>query len=147
MTDITRLRKNAEKKVVSVSSAEIRHGDVAGTTLQELFKLPANALIVTAGVVVETAGQASLTVDFGFDGGNELGNDLAISATGYKQTLIAVSGNAENITPSPRIPTGTGKTVTAVFSADPTAGVFHFIVEYIEYTRGSGEYTNFGSGA
>ncbi len=136
MVDITRLRKNAEKKVISVSSAEIGHADVSGTALQELFKLPANSVITNASVYVETAGQASLTVDFGFDGGNELGNDLAISATGVKGTALALAS---------RIATGTGKTVTAVFSADPTAGKFHFMVEYIEYTRGCGELTNYGS--
>ena len=136
MVDVTRLRKNAEKKQISVSSAEIRHTDVGSTALQELFKLPPNCLITNATCFVETAGQASLTVNFGFDGGTELGSALAISATGAKGTALAIAS---------RIATGTGKLVTAVFSADPTAGVFHFIVEYIEYTRGNGEYTNFGS--
>lgn len=136
MVDVTRLRKNAEKKQFSVSSAEIRHTDVNNTALQELFKLPPNSLITNATVQVETAGQAGLTVNFGFDGGSELGSALAISTTGPKGTALAIAS---------RIPTTTGKTVTATFSADPTAGVFHFIVEYIEYTRGCGEYTNFGS--
>jgi hypothetical protein len=147
MVDVTRLRKNAEKKVVSVAAAEIRHGDVSGTALQELFKLPANCLIIEAGVVVEEAGQANLTVDFGFDGGNELGNDIDIDGTGYVDVDIAASGNAETIQKAPRILTGTGKTVTAKFSADPTAGKFHFIVEYIDYTRGNGELMQYGAGA
>lgn len=146
MTDITHLRKNMEKKCISVSSAEVRHTDVAGTTLQELFNLPADCLIVEAGVVVEQAGQTSLTVDFGFDGGNELGNDLDIDGTGYVDVDIAASGNAETIQKAPRILTGTGKTVTAKFSADPTAGIFHFIVMYVEYTRGCGELTVVGDG-
>ena len=146
MTDITRLRKNAEKKTVSVASAEILHSDVGGTAIQELFNLPGNSLIINAGVVVEAAGQASLTVDFGFDGGNELGNDLDIDGTGYVAAGIAVSGNAETLALAPRILTGTGKTVTAKFSADPTAGKFHFIVEYIEFTLGNGKMMSYGDG-
>lgn len=158
MTDITRLRKNAEKKTISVASAMVKHSDVAGTTLQELFNLPPNCLIVDSGVVVEEAGQTSLTVDFGFDGGNELGNDLDIDGTGYVQVAEAIAAltltegtpntlSAGTVTKSPRILTGTGKTVTAKFSADPTAGVFHFIVEYIEYTLGNGKLMALGDGA
>lgn len=146
MVDITRLRKNAEKKTISVAAAEIRHGDVSSTALQELFNLPGNCLIVEAGVVVEEAGQANLTVDFGFDGGNELGNDLDIDGTGYVDVDIAASGNAETIQKAPRILTGTGKTVTAKFSADPTAGKFIFIVNYIEYTLGNGNLMSYGDG-
>lgn len=144
MVDISRLRKFAEKKTLSVSAAEVRHGDVSATTLQELFKLPPNCLIVDCGVVVEVAGQGSLTVDFGFDGGAELGNDLDIDGTGYVNGLpTTVTGNADTFNPIPRILTGTGKTVTAKFSADPSAGIFHFIVTYIEYTLGNGKLTNY----
>lgn len=145
MTDITRLRKNAEKKTRSVSSAEIRHGDVAGTTLQELFNLPSNCLIVDAAIAVEVAGQGGLTVDFGFDGGAELGSAIAISTTGAKTVPLVVSGSGTIGTKAPRILTDTGKKVTAKFSADPTAGVFHFIVEYIEYTLGNGKLTNYSA--
>lgn len=156
MVDITRLRKNAEKKTISVSAAELRHGDVSSTALQEIFKLPANSLIVSAGVQVDVASQGGVTVDFGFDGGTELGAALAVSSTGYKQaaapitTLTLAAGTPNTlvsgtVASAPRIPTGTGKTVTAKFSADPTAGLFYFIVEYIEYTLGEGAYTNFGS--
>ena len=157
MVDITRLRKNAEKKTLSISSAEIRHGDVSATTSQELFNLPANCLIVDAGVVVEVAGQGGLTVDFGFDGLAELGDDLALSSTGYVDTpfdvttLVLADGTPNTLTSgtvakTPRLLTGTGKTVTAKFSADPSAGIFHFIVEYIEYTLGNGNLTVLGDG-
>lgn len=146
MVDITRLRKNAEKKIVTVSSAEIKAADVKSTALQELFNLPADALIINAGVVVETAGQASLTVDFGFDGGAELGDNVVLSSTGYKQITLVTSGGGTVTTVAPRILTSTGKSVTAVFSAVPTAGVFHFIVEYIEYKLGSGTLTELSDG-
>ena len=136
MVDITRLRKNAEKKQVSASAAEIRAADINGTALQELFKLPANSIITAASVIVETASQAGVTVNLGFNGGSELGAALAVSSTGSKGTAIAVASRPMTLT---------GRTVTAVFSAIPTAGVFQFLVEYVEYTRGNGEYTNYGS--
>lgn len=151
MTDITRLKKFAEKKTRSVSAARVNHADVADTALQELFVLPANAVIVDAMVVVEVAGQSSLTVDFGFDGGSELGNDLDIDGTGVVSvplvTSTTVTGEAQTAAgtavKAPRIATGTGKTVTAKFSADPSAGEFVFIVEYIEYDLGNGMLTNY----
>lgn len=158
MVDITRLRKNAEMKVISVASALIKHGDVAATTQQLLYNLPANSLIIEAGISVDVAGQGGLTVDFGFDGGNELGNDIAISSTGYKQVTNAIASltltegtpntlSAGTVTKSPRILTGTGKAVTATFSADPSAGEFHFIVQFIEYTVGNGQFMNYGNGS
>lgn len=158
MVDVTRLRKNAEMKKLSVASALIKHGDVSSTAAQLLYNLPANALIIDAGISVDVAGQSGLTVDFGFDGGNELGNDIAISSTGYKQVALAIATltltegtpntlSAGTVTKAPRILTGTGKAVTATFSADPSAGEFHFIVQFIEYTVGNGEFMNYGSGS
>lgn len=146
MGDITRLRKNSEKKVVSVSAAEIKAGDVTSTALQELFNIPPDALIINAGMVIEQAGQAGLTVDMGFDGGAELGNDYDCATEGYEQTLLATTSGGTVTTPAPRILSGTGKTVTAKFSAVPTSGVFHFIVEYIEYKLGNGTLTQLGNG-
>lgn len=137
MADLTRLKKFAEKKTYSVAAARVTHDMVADTALQELFELPADCLIVDACVDVKTAGQALLTVDFGFDGGAELGNDLDIDGAGV--VSVALSGGVK----APRIDTGTGKTVTAKFSADPTAGDFVFIVEYIEYELGNGKLTNY----
>lgn len=149
--DNTRLNKNSEKKTFSVAAAlvDVAAGEVAGlgTGNLNLFNLPANCLIVEAGVVVDVAGQSNLTVDFGFAGGSELGNDLDIDGTGYVDVDIAASGNAETIQKAPRILTGTGKVVTAKFSAQPTAGKFTFIVHYVEYTKGNGELTNYGTGA
>lgn len=152
MTDITRTRKFAEKKTMSISCAEIRHGDAADTTSHEIFNLPANCLITKAGIIVDEAGQSSLTVDLGFDGGNELGDDLAIDSTGYVEdgpavaTLTLSEGTPNTLSSGTvnsglNILTGTGKTVTAKFSADPSQGKFYALVEYIEYTKGNGDYT------
>ncbi|PIR06689.1 MAG: hypothetical protein COV55_02950 [Candidatus Komeilibacteria bacterium CG11_big_fil_rev_8_21_14_0_20_36_20] len=160
MTDLRRIRKNYEKKVISVSSANVKHTDVDSTASNELFELPANCLIIEAGVQRVVAGQANLTVDFGFDGGNELGDGLALNGTGYIQDpqagtidALTLTEGAPNtlasgtttLTKAPRIPTGTGKTVTAKFSADPSAGEFEFICVYIEFGKNNGEYTDFGA--
>lgn len=146
MTDLTRKKDYAEKKTRSVAAARVLHGDVADTSAHELFNLPANCLITDAFVVVDVVGQDTLTVDFGFDGGDELGDALDVhDATGVVSTPLqaTVDGDAEtvDIDNQIRILTGTGKTVTALFSADPSAGDFTFIVEYIEYTLGNGKLT------
>lgn len=133
MVDLTRQGKFAEKKVISVSAARLKHTDVSSTAKQELFKLPQNCIITGAWVDVKVVGQALLTVDFGFDGGNELGNDLDINGP------AGVVGGAL----STALATGTGKTVTATFSADPTAGDFVFVVQYIEYDLGTGRLTEY----
>lgn len=224
MVDLTRNKKFAEKKTISISAARILHGDVSATSLNELFNLPANCLITRAGVAVHSAGQGGLTVNIGFAGGSELGSAIPLDGTGYFDadavstltdltgtmaltsgagTIALTSGagtgviddltgvistltlneaqpntlNAGTITLSsaavtntltdltgtgvvadltgtcvltsgagtvvaaPRILTTTGKNITATFSADPTAGDFSFIVEYIEFELGNGNLT------
>lgn len=138
MTDLTRKGKFAEKKTRSVASARIEHTDAAGTENLDLFTLPENAVIVDAFVIVEVAGQTGLTVDFGYDGGNELGNDIDID-----DTTGAVKPVKSATTVPLQLLTGTGKNVTAKFSADPTAGRFVFVVEFIEYDLGNGMLMNY----
>lgn len=156
MTDLTRTRKFNEKKTASVAAARVLHSDVSGTASNELFVLPANALITNAYVVVKTAGQTNLTVDFGFDGGNELGNDLDIDGAGVVSVPLSIAAltltegtpntlSSGTVTKGPSIDTATGKTVTAKFSADPTAGDFVFIVEFIEYELGNGDLMDYNA--
>ena len=157
MVDLTRKKDFAQKKTSSVATARIEHADIAtadGTALHELYNLPNNAVIKNAMVVVEVAGQTNLTVDFGFDGGNELGNDLDIdgaAVVSVTQSILALTLtegvpntlSAGTVSKSPMIATGTGKNVTAKFSAKPTAGTFVFIVEFIEYDIAVGTYMNY----
>ena len=172
--DLTRLHKNANKKVVSVACATLDYSDISpgAADINQLFQLPANALITHACMIVETASDDSETVDFGFAGGNELGNDLAATSTGVKQATevatlttltgtvtaltlsegtpntltsgtVALTSGAGTVVHAPRLLTSTGKVVTAVFSAKPTVGRFHFLVEYVEYTLNNGDKTNY----
>lgn len=137
MVDITRLRKNAEKKTVSVSATRVLAADVVDNTLHYVFRVPANALIINAGVLVKEASQAAVTMDLGVDGDASLGSALAVSATGFKGTAVAAGPQA------PRVDSGTGLAISVKFSAKPTQGVFIPIVEYIEYDMGNGDYTNY----
>lgn len=131
MTDLRRKAKNAEKKTLSAASATILHSDVT-TGANEIFEIPENVLITSAYCIPLTAGQSLLTVDLGYDGGAELGNDLDIDDTAVKGGQLSTA-----------LHSGTGKTVTATFSADPTAGEFVFVVEYCEYLVGNGCLTNY----
>lgn len=137
MVDITRLRKNAEKKTVSVSACCVLAADIVDNTLHHIFRIPANALIVSAGILVKEASQAAVTADLGVDGDATLGSALVMSATGFKATNIAVGPQA------PRIDSGTGLAISVKFSAKPTQGLFIPVIEYIEYDMGNGDYTNY----
>lgn len=139
MVDLTQVTKNSQKKTQSVASAllvggstaERVNGSYVNTTEQyDLFRLPENSLITDAYIITEGAGQTNLTCDLGFDGGAELINDADIDNTG----VVKDAGI--------KIPTTTGKLVTAKFSAAPTTGRFYVVVEYTEYTKSCGELTN-----
>jgi|SaaInlStandDraft_4_1057021.scaffolds.fasta_scaffold83686_2 hypothetical protein len=132
--NLTRNGKFAEKKNVSVAAATVLYSDIPGTDNYELFKLPADCVIIGATVFPETAGQATLTADLGYAGGTELGSNLDLDDVAIKGGALAT-----------RLATGTGKTVTIKPDAAPTAGKFHIMVEYIEYTRGNGEYAEYSA--
>lgn len=138
MVDLTKVTKNAQKKTLSVSSAVLVGGSTAAlnggsyvntTSNYDLFRIPANCLITDAYVVVEGAGQANLLADIGFDGGAELINDADIDAV----SVVKDAGI--------KLASGTGKLVTAKFSAAPTTGRFVVIVEYTEYGVTNGNLT------
>lgn len=135
MVDLTRVKDNNEKKTVSVVSAIVEHSEVPDTANVVLFNLPGRCLVTRAYIATEVPGQASLTVDIGFAGGAELINDGDLD------------GTPPTVDDAMTVPvmTGTGKQVTAKFSADPTAGRWAFIVEYIEYTLGNGKLLNYSA--
>lgn len=144
--DLTRKKDFSQKKTRSVSAARVTHDMVSSTAVQKLFNIPANCVIVDAMVVVEVPGQNGLTVDFGYTGAdNALGNDLDIDGpAGVVTVPLVVASTAA--TKAPRIATGTGKEIIATFSADPTAGSFVFVVEYVELDLTNGQLTNLSDG-
>ncbi len=178
-TDVTRIKRNAYKRQISSSVAHLTYADVVSTNTMDLFNIPANALIINAGVVVKTVANGAITVAYGIAGGSDFGAALDVhTATGYvgATTAIALTSGAltgtltsglvsgattvvQNLaitgtvttltgtqTPAPRIDSGTGALITAIFSAGPTAGDFYFICEYIEYTLVTGDMTNYVTG-
>jgi hypothetical protein len=133
--NLTRLGKAAEKKTKSVAMAKVLFGDVVATDIHQLIVLPADAVVTDAYLVVNTATQAAITADIGFAGGAELGNNLDPTTVGLKAGALV--DNTDHLL------TGTGKVVTIVFSAQPTAGDMDVVVEYTEPTLGNGDLTNY----
>lgn len=132
--NLTRKGKNSEKKNVCVAAVTVSYTDIPATDNYELFTIPADCVITSATIYPEVAGQSLLTADLGYAGGTELIANADLDDT-------AVKGGALGT----RLASGTGKTVTIKPDAAPTAGKFHVMVEYIEYTRGNGEYTEFSA--
>jgi hypothetical protein len=135
IVNLTRNGKFAEKKNVSVAAASFTSSDVSTTDGYELFKLPADCVITSVITYASVAGQTGLTMDLGFsEGGVELGANVDVDDTAVKGGALATA-----------LATGTGQTVYVSPDAAPTAGTFHVMVEYIEYTRGNGEYAEYSA--
>ena len=143
--NLTLEAKNNQKKVVSVSTGTIipanvttaqgaaTAGTIASGDVINLFSLPANAVVVDAFIVVRT----------GATGGTQtmkitVGSTDVIAAVAVGATNNVVKGGAVT-----RVATGTGANVTVTTGvAALTDGVFEVVVEYVEFDRTSGEYTN-----
>lgn len=130
MTNRTNIRDFAQKKSYSVSAASLRTEDFDGTNAIEVFNLPEKALVTNAYVVADVAGNSGLTLKV------DVGTTAVIAAADV-DTLGDVSEADTNVV------TGTGKTVSVTPSAAVTEGEFAVIVEYVEYTLGTGHLTNY----
>lgn len=143
-----------------------------GTNTLNLFNLPANCIVVDAFAIVDNAAQGGVTMTVGFAGGTELLNAVSVASTGVKQTAlvstlttltgtvtaltlneaapntlntgtVALTSGAGTTVKAPRLLTGTGKTVTALFSAEPNEAFdITVVVQYIEYRKGNGDLTD-----
>lgn len=126
--------KNANKKSVCVSSATLDFGEQAvgiGETVA-LFNLPANAVVTNAFFNV-TSGVAGVTAT----GKISIGGTDAIAAVAFGGS-VAIKGGAVT-----KVATGTGAEVLVTGGvAAATAGTVEVVVEYIEYTKTTGELTN-----
>lgn len=94
---------------------------------------------LTSGAVTGTVN--ALTLNEGTP--NTLNAGTIVGTVTTLTGTCTLTSGAGTVVHSPRILTATGKTVTAAFSAKPTVGVFHFMVEYIEYTLDNGDLTNY----
>lgn len=160
-TDLTKKKNFAQKKTLSVAAARVTYDMVDSTNFNELFHIPPNALVVEVSMVTKTAGQGSLTVDFG----STLNEDLlldevaadaaagTVTSTALSIAALTLTEGTPNtlssgtVTKSPRIDSGTGLVLGASFSAQPTAGEWVFVVQFIEYDLANGQLLELGTGA
>lgn len=133
--DKTRLAGANQKKVRSVSAVKLKSTDFNSTDTLRVINLPADCLITAAYAVVKTVANAGSTLDIGTTAtGNELADNLALTTAGAVGAVI-----------TSEVDTGTGKSIFVTPNQALTAGEFHVIVEYIEYTRNNGELTNYAA--
>lgn len=91
-TDLTRVKRNAYKRQINASVAHVLFSDIVSTNTHNLFNLPANALIVNAGVLVKAVANGAITVNLGINGGTDFGSALNVhSSTGWIQKAPAVA--------------------------------------------------------
>lgn len=126
---------NGQKKSVSVSSAtlDFTAQAVASTETVAVFNLPANCVVTNAFFYVKT-GLTNTTST----GKISIGGTDAIAAVAFAGVDGAVKGGTVT-----KVATGTGAEVlVTIGTANATDGEVEAIVEYIEYTKTSGELTN-----
>jgi len=141
-TDITRSGEFAQKKSICVFAADVREG----TNLQEgeipaatgnflIAKLPPDAIITNAYVNVVTAGDAATSASAKLgtaEGGTEVLSAANLKTVGKQGTFTgqSVTGTGVDLF--------LGLTVTGV-----ATNVAHYVVvvEYLEYQKNTGEYT------
>lgn len=130
MANLTATRKFAQKKSYSVSSDVLFTSDFDGTNALDLFSLPENALVTKVTVIAEIAGNTGLTLKV------DVGSTTVLSAAN-----VATAKSAT--TASPNSLTETGKLIKVTPNKAVSVGQFVVMVEYVEYTLGTGHFTNY----
>ena len=102
-TDLTREKRNSYKRQINASVAHVLYSDVVSTNTHDLFNLPANALIINAGVMIKTVANGSITVAFGI-AGFSLSAASNLTTTGVAKTLTF--GSVPNEASAVNIPRG-----------------------------------------
>lgn len=144
-TNATRYGEIAQKKGVSVLAIVLEDAlykengltIAAGNANFLVANLPANAVIKDAYVNVEKASNAATTatVQLGTaEGGAQVLAALDVKTVGVAGTLVG------------KLATGTGQPIymkVALAGATTTVGKATLVVEYTEYEKNTGEYTQF----
>ena len=146
-TNYTRAAKFNQKRSVSVFTAELNEaatknaltGDIIRTSDNELLgRLPPNSIVTNAYLFTRVAGDAatSITVTLGnVEGGSQFfsaGNGKTLGKSGTFTAQTADTGTGVSLF--------LGRTVTG---AGTNIGKYLVVVEYLEYTKETGELTNF----
>lgn len=135
--DLRRKGTLNQKKAICVASAVLDFETLgAATESFQLFNLPENAIITNAYVHVVTASNAATSAT-GIIGTAENGTQV-LSAANMKTLGKQGTYTGQSLTV-------TGKTIwfkQTLVGAAPTVGEVIVVVEYLEYNKNSGEYTN-----
>lgn len=140
MANLTRNDKFYQKKSVSVFTGRLVEGEDgvrAETVNYKLANLPADSLITNAYVLVETASNAatSAAATLGTaEGGSQLLTAVNLKTLGKQGTFAGIKS------------TGTGVELwlnTVITGAATAAAKYLVVVEYLEHTKTTGEYTSF----
>lgn len=131
-TDVTRVHKNSLKRAESRTVIQINDQTRAsypaiGSYL--VAKLPPEAVVTNAYVFTKVVSPTNVVIVGTAEAGTQ------ILSAGASQTL----GKTGTFTGF--VNTGTGVDVYVGFSAIPTTGDFMIVVEYLEYTKTTGELT------
>lgn len=138
--DKTRFGEYMQKKSICLFAAPVKFGtedkDIGTASENYLMaKLPPEAVIVNAYVHVETAADSVTSADLTLgttDGGAEILSGVDLKTVGEQGTFVAQSL------------TGTGKDLymnVAIVGTTTNVGKFIVVVEYVEYEKNTGEYT------
>ena len=140
MVDLTRVTNHSRKRAVSVFSGELKAGEgnfLATSENYLLAKLPRKAVITNAYVHVITASDAatSAAATLGTaSGGAQLVTGVDLKVTGEQGTFVG------QVHTSTGVELWLNTTVTGAATAD--VGHYVVVVEYMEYTKTTGEYTD-----
>lgn len=131
-TDVTRVHKNSLKRSESLTVIQVNDETRAkypaiGSYLAA--KLPPEAIVTNAYVFTKAASATNVVIVGTAEGGTQ------ILSAGASQT----PGKTGSFTGF--VNTGTGVDVYIGFSAIPAAGDFMVVIEYLEYTKTTGELT------
>ncbi len=137
-TNKTGTRDFAEKKSYSVSAATLRAEDFDGNNPIAIFNLPEKSLVLSTRIATNEE-----------DGGNggflqvSIGTEQAIQAASIETTGEVTTGSTKYLTGTGKQVTVAPVTSTGAATGAPTEGEFTVIVEYIEYTLGTLNLTNY----
>lgn len=134
--DLRRIGTLNQKKGVCVAAALLDFDTLGAVTASfQLFNLPPEAVITDAYVHVVTASDA-VTTNVGIIGTAEDGTQVLSAAD------LKVAGKQGTFTGQSL--TTTGKTIwfKQTVTGAAAVGKFLVVVEYLEYNKNSGEYTN-----
>lgn len=136
-TNLSRNKGMSLKKNISVFHAEIAYTDIpTSAEVYQLAQLPKEIIVTKVTTITKAAFVAgtSAVLDVGIGSGQGLQADT---------DLEAVAGTAVISRPNSIHLTGGALTVTPTYVGEITAGSVILIVEYLEYTKATGELTSF----